>query len=161
MSEIVTLASFGTPSSATGTVTIKGAEIKVRTLSMYENGLLVAAHPAPQPPLVQPPDKGSLAEKEPDETDPDYLAACKLHQRELIVLEAAAAINYGPAPSEVGFGSMTLAQAGKVNRAKDWVKQTLLEWVGDADRPGRFDESDVMTIRKKVGELAGQANAGN
>lgn len=159
--KMLTLADFGTASTPTREVKLGELTATVQPLSLFERNALVAAWPAPTPPMVKPADKGSLAEPEPDENDVEYVAAKRVHVRQTAVLEAAIAIGYAPAPFEAGLAAMDFSSAVQANRGKAWAAATLREWEGTADKTGRFSEAQVLTVRDALAALEKESDLGN
>lgn len=157
----LSLADFADGAALTTTAKIRGKEVSVRPLSLHEKNILIAAHPAPMPPLKKPTDKGTLAEPVPDANDPEYVTADRVHARERAVLGAAASVGWTPAPAEVGLSPMTLVQAAAANRAKDWVKQTLIEWQGTSGQSGLLTEPEVIAINNAIDALDTAGSPGN
>jgi len=157
----LSLADFADGAALTTTAKIRGKEVSVRPLSLHEKNILIAAHPAPVPPLKKPTDKGTLAEPVPDANDPEYVTATRVHIRERSVLSAAASAGWTPAPAEVGLPPLTLVQAAGLNRAAQWVKQTLAEWQGNEGRVGVVTEADVVAINTAVDALETAGGLGN
>jgi len=157
----LSLADFADGAALTTTAKIRGKEVNVRPLSLHEKNILIAAHPAPTAPLKKPTDKGTLAGLEHDVNDPDYVAASRIHVRERSVLSAAASAGYRPAPTEVGLAALNLGEAAALNRAGQWVKQTLIEWQGNESRAGMVTEADVVAINTAVDALETAGSLGN
>lgn len=157
----LSLADFADGAALTTTAKIRGKEVNVRPLSLHEKNILIAAHPAPTAPLKKPTDKGTLAEPEPDFNDPEYVAASQVHTRERSVLSAAASAGWRAAPTEVGLAALSLGEAAALNRASQWVKQTLIEWQGTDTKPGLVLGTDIVNVNNAVAGLETAGSLGN
>jgi hypothetical protein len=77
----------------TTTATIRGKPVTLRLTSAITQARIEETIPRPRPPMVQDPNKGSLAPKIPDTSDPAWLEAMEHRARKLQIVEVAIAMD--------------------------------------------------------------------
>ena len=77
---------------AVGSVVLRGKDVEVRPAAASLIDAVYALFPRPQPPMVQDPDRGSLAPKVPDLRDAAFVAAVTEWNQKTDRMEAAIAI---------------------------------------------------------------------
>lgn len=84
---------FSLPEPPSATVLIRGVPVVVRAISYSTLKLIARAYPAPTPPLMKDPAKGSLAPLVPNFEDPEYRKELGRWSGETGIIELACAIN--------------------------------------------------------------------
>jgi hypothetical protein len=87
---------------AVGSLVLRGREIAVRPAAASLVDAVYALFPRPQPPMVQDPNRGSLAPKEADLRDPVFVAAVTAWNQKTDRMEAAIAIGLEVERDEMG-----------------------------------------------------------
>ncbi len=77
---------------ASGTVVVRGSAYTIHALSDAEHQAILEVFRMPRPPMVKPPNKGSLAPLEPDLRDPEYVTAANRWGRQTRAAQAAIAL---------------------------------------------------------------------
>jgi hypothetical protein len=77
----------------TTTATIRGKPVTLRLTSAITQARIEETISRPRPPMVQDPNKGSLAPKVPDTSDPAWLEAMEHRARRLQIVEVAIAMD--------------------------------------------------------------------
>jgi hypothetical protein len=77
----------------TTTATIRGKPVTLRLTSAITQARIEETISRPRPPMVQDPNKGSLAPKVPDTSDPAWLEAMEHRARRLQIVEVAIALD--------------------------------------------------------------------
>lgn len=154
----LTLHDFGTPSAASTQIKLRGKDVTVRALSLFEIDHLRAMYPTPEAPIKRDPEKGSEHEGERDFQDPEYRAKVTLHGRELVLLESAVAVDYAPQPANASGKPLTFADAVAQNAGRQWVDGVLKEW-RPSSGVGVITENELVAIRKAINELTNEESA--
>ncbi len=131
---------------AVGAVVIRGREVVVRPAAASLIDAVYTLFPRPQPPMVQDPNRGSLAPKEPDLRDPGFVAAVTEWNHKTDRMEAAIAI--GLEVERDGIGALDRA------RLKLWCEAAEAE-LGEALTRQEIDAILAEARRVSVGAVEG------
>lgn len=109
-----------TGSVSTNRINLRGKEVVVRALSVAESDAIRKAFPRPIAPVQPPRHKGSKAEAEPDEYDPDHQKRVTDWLIKCYRIEAAAGVGW------VTASGLTFGTQGVVEIAK-WAEAAIEE----------------------------------
>lgn len=83
------------PSPASScTVVLRGRPVELRLTSALTQARLESAMPRPRAPMIQDPNRGSLAPRISDENDPEYVAAMEERDWKMQIAEVAIAMDF-------------------------------------------------------------------
>jgi hypothetical protein len=110
----------------TTTATIRGKPVTLRLTSALTQARIEETLSRPRPPMVQDPNKGSLAPKVPDTSDPAWLEAMEHRARKLQIVEVAIAMDFEvPTPGDPLEGTRRWSDCQSTFEREAWATEAI------------------------------------
>jgi hypothetical protein len=117
----------GSPSHASSCVVVlRGKPVELRLTSALTQARLESAMPRPRAPMIQDPNRGSLAPPVPDENNPEYVAAMEERARRMQIAEVAIAMDFEvPRPGDLLEGTRRWTDCQSVADREAWASAAI------------------------------------